>query len=987
MSLAVITIGVVFIAVDFAHAQIATETSKLIMNWAIAGIAKLIVWIAEALGLVLIFLIDLLINIVQYNNFVKATPVQIGWPLIRDTVNMFFIVVVLVSAFATIIGYPKEFRYREVLPKLLLMAVLINFSKTLIGLMIDFSQVVLLTFVNGFKQAAGGNFVQALGIAKIMRLTDTTGTIEETNGEIKINIEGAGNASAWSLLNIVVAAVFAIWIISISITLILIMLIFFLGRIIMLWFLLITSPIAFFAWSLPGSLKKALSSFTDEWWSRLSNALIGGPTMAFFLWLSLAMAQRQSDLIGPGGLYNPDAASSEVTNLTKEKGDDFIWPTQFGDPRVFSTFIIMVAFMLLGVQVSVKFAGSVAPGSEKLLSILKSGGAAGIGVAGIMAAGKMAGKATAATARTTGRVALGGAKLAGKGAAFAGKEFEARTGMVAGMAKDFQKTSMFALAPTSVQKKITGVAATTKKATQAKAEQFKEIGSTMSPVEYGEFLQKQEEVIKSNPYFKVGDLGGVQLAQAQLGLSSVYQDAYHEKMKSVAAKQLPTDATEEQKSARARELTDMHIAERLDSAEKYARDNNDDDLLKKVKEKREKKPHLVSQGGNIVNQARKDAPDTQSERKFQPETFMNGTYALNYAFAKGWVDESGQLVAGAEDENEYKNFMVGKQGQFMKAHFEYARTDAGKKQAKQLITGKNDSGVVLDDKQLAASNYNINVSKDGEEYHIVQNQNFDAAALGLGGVPLTSKGRFDRTTKDPDLILRRADNKTKAQINTNAASLGKVIDDNGTVRDARVSDFGKEIASSKVAEKLGMNLAALQKEREFNADETLIIEHRAEIAQEFLQQDISTTALFGHDQKSGSFADTEGRKAFEKTTEDIISAIMDDKDYSQKTIATLASLAKQVGSKGEAFEILQKQIGKLNQGDLASVARAADATPEHKKSITKLTKLMSSQAKIDIDQGKVGTPAMQFIEKMRKPPSSADHAEYRDYSDVRKMLY
>ncbi len=989
-SLVVVLVTIVFLSVHQVSAAFdPSQTSKMIMNWAIAGIAKLIVWIAEALGLVLIFLIELLINIVQYNNFVKATPVQIGWPLIRDTVNMFFIVVVLVSAFATIIGYPKEFRYREVLPKLLLMAVLINFSKTLIGLMIDFSQVVLLTFVNGFKQAAGGNFVQALGIAKIMRLTDTTGTIEETpTGDIKISLDGAGEASPWSLLNIVVSAVFAIWIISISITLILIMLIFFLGRIIMLWFLLITSPIAFFAWSLPGSLKKALSSFTDEWWSRLSNALIGGPTMAFFLWLSLAMAQRQSDLIGPGGLYNPDAASTEVTQMqTQTKQDQFIWPTEFGDPRIFATFIIMVAFMLLGVQVSVKFAGSVAPGSEKILGFLKSGGAAGIGVAGIMAAGKLAGKATATTARTTGRVALGGAKLAGKGAVFAGKEFEARTGMVAGMAKDFQKTSMFALAPTSMQKKITGVAATTKKATQAKAEQFKEIGSTMSPVEYGEFLQKQEEVMKLNPYGKVADLGGVQLAQAQLGLSSVYQDAYNEKMKTVAAQQLPPDATEEQKSARARELTDAHIAERLDSAEKYARDNNDDELLKKVKEKREKKPNLVSQGSKIVDQARKDAPDTQSERKFQPETFMNGTYALNYAFAKGWVDENGQLVAGAEDENEYKNFMVGKQGQYMKAHFEYARTDAGKKQAKQLITGKNDSGVVLDDKQLAASNYNINVSKDGEEYHIVQNQNFNAAALGLDGVPLMTKGRFDRTTKDPDLILRRADDKTKAQINTNVGSLGKVLDENGMVRDARVSDFGKEIASSKVAEKLGMNLAQLQKEREFNADDSLIIEHRAEIAQEFLQQDISTTALFGHDQKSGSFADTEGRKAFEKTTEDIISAIMDDKDYSQKTISTLASLAKQVGSKGEAFEILQKQISKLNQNDLASVARAADATPEHKKFITKLTKLMSSQAKIDIDQGKIGTPAMQFIEKMRKPPSSADHAEYRDYSDVRKMLY
>jgi len=72
---------------------------------------------------------------------------------------MSFILILLIIAFATILR--QESYSKKLLPKLLIMAVLINFSRTIFGLLIDFSQVIMLTFVNAFS-AGGGYFIKAL---------------------------------------------------------------------------------------------------------------------------------------------------------------------------------------------------------------------------------------------------------------------------------------------------------------------------------------------------------------------------------------------------------------------------------------------------------------------------------------------------------------------------------------------------------------------------------------------------------------------------------------------------------------------------------------------------------------------------------------------------------------------------------------------------------------------------------------------------------
>jgi len=64
----------------------------------------------------------------------------------------------------------------------LLFALLVNFSRTIAGIFIDISQLIMLTFVNGFAQAAGGNFVEALGITKSRRHASTTAVLYQSHG-------------------------------------------------------------------------------------------------------------------------------------------------------------------------------------------------------------------------------------------------------------------------------------------------------------------------------------------------------------------------------------------------------------------------------------------------------------------------------------------------------------------------------------------------------------------------------------------------------------------------------------------------------------------------------------------------------------------------------------------------------------------------------------------------------------------------------------
>lgn len=407
--------------------KLASGAGGAVAGMAVSAIlANVIIIISTILYLIVMLLVGLtsaltfiLIKAASYNNFVHASAVTLGWVLVRDVVNMFFIVVLLIIAFSTIIGY-KEFHYKQYLPKLLLMAVLINFSRTLVGIMIDFSQVITLTFVNGFKAAAFGNFVNAFGITGLLSTVKTIG------GDV---VSGNVSKTTQDLGSIVVSLIFAIAILTVAVTVITILVLYFVVRVIMLWILLILSPIAFFATALPGKMQKAMSAMTQDWWNRLSAWLTGGPIVAFFLWLSLAVLQQNNSdfqqFAAPAGGESQEQFSATMTEM--------------GKPQNIGKLIVSVAMMLAGLNTAVAVSQQAAPKLGEIAGKIKASGGpvtwtarkAGraAGRAAAPYAGRLAGRAGAriqAAAPAFGKVPVIGGILAGavtRGAA-AGKRVE-----------------------------------------------------------------------------------------------------------------------------------------------------------------------------------------------------------------------------------------------------------------------------------------------------------------------------------------------------------------------------------------------------------------------------------------------------------------------------------------------------------------------------------------------------------------------------------
>jgi len=222
-------------------------------------------------GMIDTMIIGALVNISKYNDFISEPSISDAWVVVRDLCNMFFILILLVIAFATILRLPN-YEWKKLLPKLLIMAVLINFSKTICGLIIDFSQVIMMTFVNAWGGA--GNFVSMLNMAKFFAGVTTKGF----------------TSPDWSVLNVVAGMLIGIMFLVISGIVLLVALAVFLMRVIMLWIYIVLSPLAFLAAAFPAGQK-----YATQWWTEFTRYIINGPVLAFFIWLALITSKQITD--------------------------------------------------------------------------------------------------------------------------------------------------------------------------------------------------------------------------------------------------------------------------------------------------------------------------------------------------------------------------------------------------------------------------------------------------------------------------------------------------------------------------------------------------------------------------------------------------------------------------------------------------------------------------------------------------------------------
>lgn len=247
--------------------------------------------ISAMFGKIFLFLVNFLIGISQYNSFLGSQIVQIGWPVARDLANLFLVVALLVIAFATILNI-QSYQAQALLKDFLITALFVNFSRMICGLIIDAAQVVMMTFVAGFSDTAGGNFVELFKTTDWFKLA-----ISQAGGAVSGAAGAAGSAAgdtakgvaewisnqASNMLSGFAGNIFAAFIALLACVAILSLLIILIQRIVVLWFLIVASPLAFVARVLP-----ATKSFYSKWWSEFSKQLIVGPVVAFIVWISLA---------------------------------------------------------------------------------------------------------------------------------------------------------------------------------------------------------------------------------------------------------------------------------------------------------------------------------------------------------------------------------------------------------------------------------------------------------------------------------------------------------------------------------------------------------------------------------------------------------------------------------------------------------------------------------------------------------------------------
>lgn len=279
-----------------------------------------------------IFALEYIITIAGYNGYLDTPAVQVGWVMVRDVSNMFFVIILLVIAFGTILGL-EQYEWKKMMVKFVLAAILINFSRTICGVIIDAAQVFMITFVNAVAATAGGNLMRMFKMDQIISFSRSIDAQDVSDTNVFL-------AAAGSLL-------FAAILLGVMVAYLIIMLM----RMLVLWVLIILSPLAFVLSLLPQTQGQA-----QRWWKEFGNHVTVGPVVIFFVWLSFVAA-------GSGNLFETDvnAAGKTVaqmnTSVLSTEADAVGKPSSAGLSQILewssmANFFIAVGMLMVGVRVA-----------------------------------------------------------------------------------------------------------------------------------------------------------------------------------------------------------------------------------------------------------------------------------------------------------------------------------------------------------------------------------------------------------------------------------------------------------------------------------------------------------------------------------------------------------------------------------------------------------------------------------------------------------
>ena len=237
----------------------ALEAFVGILNVIAGGTSALMQMLGQFFGYVLV---DVNGTVTFYNNGF----VRLGWGLMRDFANMGFVVFLLIAAVGIILGL-EQYGLKRLVPRIIIVALLVNFSLPLTALVINFSQILMEFFVVHLAQQAGYSDI-ANAIVNGMKVGEIVNLSAQTD---------LGSAAVSALFEIVFNLVAAMTFLLLGVV--------FLLRIIALWVLIILSPLAIVAAVLP-----ATQQHFKRWLDQFTHWATFGIIAAFFMYLATALS-------------------------------------------------------------------------------------------------------------------------------------------------------------------------------------------------------------------------------------------------------------------------------------------------------------------------------------------------------------------------------------------------------------------------------------------------------------------------------------------------------------------------------------------------------------------------------------------------------------------------------------------------------------------------------------------------------------------------
>lgn len=226
-------------------------------------------------------------------NFTEIPAVVAGWTLIRDLANMLFIFYLLYVAIGMILQL-SGINAKSAVTSIVIAALLVNFSMFFTGILIDASNIL----TGEFYTAITKNGVKLTDIT-----AQATKIAETINPTLQGKEEGIGGVSKSAMNEIILAILFftiaRFFFVGAAV---------FIGRVISLLFLIMTSPLAVLGTAIP-YIKQA----EGKWWSTLADQLLLGPFVMFVLWFVLSLAVGTSAITGSAATGGSRTASSQNT--------------------------------------------------------------------------------------------------------------------------------------------------------------------------------------------------------------------------------------------------------------------------------------------------------------------------------------------------------------------------------------------------------------------------------------------------------------------------------------------------------------------------------------------------------------------------------------------------------------------------------------------------------------------------------------------------